>query len=591
MKRHPHTALEIVRLAYAADTRATTAVLLLACVNAFAVAATGLSVREVADATDPDGSGGLLPAAAVGALAYALIASVQRVQHNLQVDLTERVDLVLSERLHTLIARTPTLEHLERPDYLDRLSGIRSSTETLAGACWGAVGAASSLLSLGLSAWLLMDVHPALALLVLLSVPPLLFSRRATDLLGRARDLTIDAERREAHLHGLATGAAAAKELRISGGSAEISRRASAYWSEATSHLVRAQRQAAVWQAAGWTCFAAGYVAALALVADLVARGDGTAGDLLMVASISGYLRTQLSATVSGATQLAEGEHTMRQYRWLQSHTAEHRHTGTLEPPNRLNEGVTLRGLTFAYPGTATPVLRGVDLRLRAGTTVAVVGINGAGKTTLVKLLTGMYEPDEGEILVDGTPLRRLVLTSWRNRVSAAFQDFCKLQTTARHTVGVGDLPRAEDHDAVARAVAAADAQRVVDRLPQGLDSQLGIAFDGAELSHGQWQKLALGRALMRRPLLSVLDEPTAALDPQSEHDLFERFTRPNGSVLRAPGHITLLISHRFSTVRAADHIVVLDQGRVAEEGTHEQLMSLDGQYAELYRVQSRAYT
>ncbi|MEV6690299.1 ATP-binding cassette domain-containing protein [Micromonospora sp. NPDC051196] len=580
----------MLRIAYRADARATTIVLVLAFLNAVAVAATGLSVRNLTNSARLGEWHGILLAASIGALAYAMIASAERVQHNLQVDLTERVDLVLSQRLNAMTAGAPTLEHLERTEFLDRLSQIRSSTETLAGACWGAVSAASSLLSLGLSAWLLAGVHPALSALVLLAAPPLYFSRRASSLLTRARDMSAEAERRELRLHRLGTSPHAAKELRISGSYQDVDRRATEYWHSATRQTVRALRVASLWQIAGWTSFAAGYLVALAFVAHEVSQGRGTPGDLLMVASLSAYLRTQLTNTVNGLSQLAEGHHTIRHFQWLQTRTEQQAHQGTIPVPAHLTDGIQLSGVSFTYPGTTQPVLRELDLHLPAGAVVAVVGINGAGKSTLVKLITGMYEPSQGEVLVDGVPLRKLRLDDWRARTTAVFQDYFKLEGRALHSVGVGSVTRVDDVETVQAAVEAAQAREVTERLPHGLDTMLGRRFGGTELSHGQWQKLALSRALMRRmPLLAVLDEPTAALDPQVEHELYERFTgidRPADT----GGGITLLISHRFSTVRAADLIVVLDQGRVVELGTHDELSHGQGKYAELYAAQSRAY-
>ncbi|GGK72866.1 ATP-binding cassette domain-containing protein [Mangrovihabitans endophyticus] len=591
MRTDSSVVLAMLRIAYRADAKATTTVLVLAFINAVAVAATGLSVRNLSNAAGLGAERRILLAAAIGALAYALIASAQRVQHNLQVDLTERVDLVLCQRLNAMTAGAPTLEHLERTDFLDRLSQIRSSTETLAGACWGAISGASSLLSLGLSAWLLAGVHPVLCALVLLAVPPLYFSRRASALLARARDESAEGERRERRLHRLCTSPGAAKELRISGSDQDVDRRASDYWDGVTVRLVRAMRAASLWQIAGWAGFAVGYLAALAFVADEVSQGRGTPGDLLMVASLSAYLRTQLSTTVTGLSQLAEGRHTIRHLRWLQAHTRQQAHRGTTPAPERLTDGIRLSGVTFTYPGTDQPVLRNVDLHLPAGSTVAVVGINGAGKTTLVKLLTGMYEPAQGDVLVDGVPLREMRLEDWRARTTAAFQDFFTLEGRVLHTVGVGDVPRVDDAAAVGAAVEAAQAGEVVERLPHGLDAMLGRTFGGPELSHGQWQKLALSRALMRTgPLLAVLDEPTAALDPQVEHELYAQFTGPGRPANSSVGGITLLVSHRFSTVRTADLIVVLDRGRVAELGTHDELSRGQGRYAELYAAQSMAY-
>jgi ATP-binding cassette subfamily B protein len=238
-------------------------------------------------------------------------------------------------------------------------------------------------------------------------------------------------------------------------------------------------------------------------------------------------------------------------------------------------------------------VLDNVSLTLPAGKVVAIVGENGAGKSTLVKLIAKMYEPSTGAIRVDDVPLARIPASAWRDRLAGAFQDFFRFEFAAQQTVGLGDLPRIEQREAVTAAVARAGADDVVARLPSGLDTQLGATWPGgAELSFGQWQKLALARGFMRdRPLLLILDEPTAALDAETEHALFDRYA----AAARDPhvardGRITILVSHRFSTVRMADLIVVLDGARLADVGTHDELMSRGGQYAQLYRIQAAAY-
>jgi ATP-binding cassette, subfamily B, bacterial len=224
---------------------------------------------------------------------------------------------------------------------------------------------------------------------------------------------------------------------------------------------------------------------------------------------------------------------------------------------------------------------------------VAIVGENGAGKTTLVKLLAKMYEPSSGSILVDDVPLARLPANEWRARLAGAFQDFFRFEFSAGHTVGLGDLPRMDDRPSVAAAVDRAGAGDVVERLKSGLDTQLGPTWpEGVELSFGQWQKLALARGFMRdQPLLLILDEPTAALDAETEHALFERYAAAaRGGDNKASGRITILVSHRFSTVRMADLIVVLDGARLVEVGTHDELMAKNGPYAELYGIQAAAY-
>ena len=232
-----------------------------------------------------------------------------------------------------------------------------------------------------------------------------------------------------------------------------------------------------------------------------------------------------------------------------------------------------------------------MSLTLPAGAVVAIVGENGAGKTTLVKLLAKMYEPTSGSILIDETPLARVPAGEWRARLAGAFQDFFRFEFSAGHTVGLGDVPRLDDRPAVVMAVDRAGAADVVARLKSGLDTQLGPTWpNGEELSFGQWQKLALARGFMRdQPLLLVLDEPTAALDAETEHALFEHYAAAARGRSES-GRITILVSHRFSTVRMADLIVVLDGARLVEIGTHDELMAKRGQYSELYGIQAAAY-
>ena len=267
------------------------------------------------------------------------------------------------------------------------------------------------------------------------------------------------------------------------------------------------------------------------------------------------------------------------------------RAAGTAAAPDRLHEGIGLHGVSFTYPGTDEPVLHHVDLTIGAGTTVAIVGENGAGKTTLVKLLAGMYVPTAGFVTVDGVDLATLDIESWRASLSGAFQDYLRLEATAQVVVGVGDSSAMTDRMRVEHAVDRGGARRVVDRLPGGLHAHIGKTYaDGAELSGGQWQRLAIARGMMREsPLCLILDEPTAALDPEAEQLLFDAY-RSTAEAATARGAVTVLISHRFSTVRMADHIVVLAQGEVVEQGTHDELMALDGQYARMYRQQAEAY-
>jgi ATP-binding cassette subfamily B protein len=264
----------------------------------------------------------------------------------------------------------------------------------------------------------------------------------------------------------------------------------------------------------------------------------------------------------------------------------------SVELPTGLTTGIRLENVSYRYPGAAADALHDVSLLLPAGSTVAIVGDNGAGKSTLIKLLAGLYLPATGRITVDGADLHTIDPVGWRQRISAGFQDHARFEFLARETIGIGDLPAMDDETAVQTALERAGATDVLRSLPNGLDTQLGPSWpNGVDLSGGQWQKLALGRAMMRTtPLLLLLDEPTAALDADTEHRLFERWASTADGLRQSVGAVTILVSHRFSTVRMADLIVVISDGRVVEVGNHEELISRNGLYAELFEIQARAY-
>jgi ABC-type protease/lipase transport system fused ATPase/permease subunit len=243
------------------------------------------------------------------------------------------------------------------------------------------------------------------------------------------------------------------------------------------------------------------------------------------------------------------------------------------------------------YPGQDTLAVSGIDLALAAGSTVAIVGENGAGKSTLIKLLTGMYRPDSGTITVDGQDLATVAPPRWRAATTGAFQDFVRMHMSLADGVGAGDLTRVDDRETVRGAVERGGADQLVAELPDGLDTMLGPYIGGRSLSGGQWQRLALSRGLMRaRPLLIVLDEPTASLDAASEAALFTSYREAARTLGETNGAITVLVSHRFSTVHMADTIVVMDDGKIAEAGDHDTLMAVGGLYAELFTLQAAGY-
>jgi ATP-binding cassette subfamily B protein len=262
-----------------------------------------------------------------------------------------------------------------------------------------------------------------------------------------------------------------------------------------------------------------------------------------------------------------------------------HGATGTQPAPATFDR-ISVEDVTFTYPASTAPALRDVSLHIEAGQVIALVGENGSGKTTLAKLLSRLYLPDSGTIAWDATNIADMNADEVRRRVAVIFQDFARYDLTARENIGLGAVEHIDDPDAVHAAARHAGADRYLAALPNGYETILSPEYDGGrDLSVGQWQRVALARAFIRDAPLIILDEPTASLDPRAEHDLFRRIRQ-----LYA-GRTVLLISHRYNTVRDADHIYVLHDGRIIEHGNHDQLLTGAGVYAELFTLQAAAYT
>lgn len=256
-----------------------------------------------------------------------------------------------------------------------------------------------------------------------------------------------------------------------------------------------------------------------------------------------------------------------------------------LPAPEPMRHGIEFRHVSFRYPGAEEDVLRDVNLHIYPGERIALVGLNGAGKTTLIKLLTRLYDPTEGQVLLDGVDLREYDLESLQQRFGVIFQDFVRYQFTVRENIGFGQVDALDDERRITGAAADGGAAELVASLPQGFDTMLGRRWEkGKELSGGEWQKIALARAFMRKADVLVLDEPTSALDAEAEYDVFRRFAE------LMQGRTAVLISHRFSTVRMADRIVVLSSGKIVESGSHAELMRMDGLYARLFNLQASGY-
>ena len=505
----------------------------------------------------------------------------------------ERTSALIDKHVMVLTAGIAGLEHHERPDYLDELALLHRQRLGLAFFTNTTVSLLRTAVLLVGSALLLARIHPLLLLLPLFGVGSFLAGRQANVISQRAAEATAERSRLRKHLFGLATSADVGKEVRVFGLSTELLSRHHALTDTIMRDLNRAEWQSAALNAAGALSIASGYVGAITLVLIRAVQGLATPGDVLLAAGLAAQMSGIVFLAVAHGTELLNRLRVARRLLWLTDYAARVR-PQSADPapvPTALTRGIQIQDLSFRYPGTDSEVLKNIALDIPAGSVVALVGENGAGKTTLVKMLCRFYEPDSGQITADGVDLHRFEVGAWRTRLSTGFQDFCRFEFLARETVGVGDLPNLDHIPAMEAALMRAGADDVPEALPAGLETQLGRDWEGGvDLSGGQWQKLALGRAFMREdPLLVILDEPTAAIDAQTEHALFERIATEAHRDERQ-GTVTLLISHRFSTVRMADHIVVLDKGQIIEQGTHSDLMDNDKLYAELYRLQSRAY-
>ena len=535
---------------------------------------------------------GMVEGAAIGlGVSAAATWFLRTVSTRVQRRFRDKVTIALESHVAQLQASVATIAHQERPEYLDRLSMLRNQVFVLDHMYMSLFSTLGWILRLGVTMALLASIHPALILLAVFAIPTVLTSTWRPGVERSAQERGAQANRLARHLFNVATTASPGKEVRVQGIGERLIRERRDAWERWYGPVAAARWGSALWHSLAWAIFGLAYVGAIVFVS----YGLGApAGKVILVLAAGARLSAYIGATV-GEIGFLRGfwMDGARRLAWLEDYAASVAAASDLPVPSVLRHGIRLEHVSFAYPGRSRVVLDDVSLTLPAGAVVAIVGENGAGKTTLVKLLAKMYEPSSGTIFVDDTPLARVPANEWRARLAGAFQDFFRFEFRARHTVGLGDVPRLDNEPAVVGAIDRAGASDVVARLTSGLNTQLGPTWPGGvELSFGQWQKLSLARGFMRdQPLLLVLDEPTAALDAETEHALFERYAAASrGGLGNGKGQITILVSHRFSTVRMADLIVVLDGARLVEVGSHDELMARGGQYSELYNIQAAAY-
>jgi ATP-binding cassette subfamily B protein len=537
----------------------------------------------------------LAPAIAVLLVAQVMLGHFAHLDY---FELGELQEARLRAELIDIVNLPPGIEHLDSAGFANTLGLVRESLAASTRSLEAVLQLAGLFMQTAVTAAILIVLNPWLAFLPVAAVPPVLSARQAQAIYESAREQAAEDLRRNTHAVEVATSHGPVGEVRIFGAAGELIRRQEAAWAVITRKMWRGQAAAAAWRSMGQTVFALGYGLAIFVMVRRAANGQATIGDVVLVITLAVQVSTQVTAALQLLSLLQATGHTAARMESLRAGSGGSRAALPARPasprrvPDRLRHGITLEHVSFRYPGSATAVLEDVSLFIPAGRTLALVGENGAGKSTLVKLLCGMYAPSGGRILLDDADLSEIDPAQWRAGMATLFQDFYRFQFTLREGIGLGQVASLHDDAALAEAIRLARAEPAVAAVPGGLAGFTGHGYaNGTELSGGQWQSIGLARCMMRgHPQLLVLDEPAAALDAAAEHALFERYASSAAIAARERGGITVLVSHRFSTVLMADSIAVLRGGRLAEHGTHRELLASGGLYADLFTLQARAY-
>lgn len=592
------TALRVLALWIVTAFRAAPAMATFLSLNAAAAAVLGplvsLGVAHTVGAV-ADGQS-LWPPLVATAAVLAVSALLAAVAPPLGDTADERIRLHVRRDLAQLVSGIPSLAHHEDPAVADRIDLVSRDSHTLAGIyrAMSTVGAVAGTVTV---AGLLASVSPWLMLLL-----PIAVVATGVEAYGIHRRQQLWRSHQKYRRLGtrvveVLSDPPSGVEVRCFGLLDPLARVASRAFNDRLTVVVQATRRTSIAASACWLLVGVSYLVGINWLFGEYRAGRASLAGVTLLLMILGQLTMTAKVIALNVNMVIGALDAYGRYEWLRRYASTHTWAeSTARPPTRLTEGITFADVTFRYPSDdgeqRDASLDGVNLHLPAGTTVALVGDNGAGKSTVVKLLARLYDPTSGEVLVDGVPLRDIDPIAWRERVSAGFQDFARLEFLAADSIGVGDLEHRTDRAVITGAAEAGQASPVIAGLPQGLDSQLGQRFEsGVNLSGGQWQRLALARAFMRpAPLLMLLDEPTAALDPEAEQAIYEQYAATGRTLARETGAVTVLVSHRFSTVRMADLIVVMGDGHVTELGTHAELLRRGGRYAELFTLQSDAY-
>lgn len=535
-----------------------------------------------------------------GQYSHAYLIMLVGIEFGLAIlsDLLNRAAALLDSLLGDLLANSSSvrlmehaatldLDQFEDANFYDKLERARRQTLSRTILMAQVLGQMQDAITLGFLAMGLLTFNPWLMLLLLIAVIPAFlgeshFNERSYSLVHGWTP-----ERRELDYLRL-TGASdeTAKEIKIFGLSGFLIDR----FRELSNRFYADNKKLALKRAAWGTVFAtlgsAGYYGAYVFIIFRTVNGQISIGDLTFYAGSFARMRGLLESMLNRFAGIAEGALYLQDF-FDFFHIKPHitPQTNSRPFPNPIREGFVFENVGFKYSHSEKWAIRNLSFTMKAGEKLALVGENGAGKTTLVKLLARLYDPTEGRILLDGYDLREYDPADLRKEIGVIFQDFVKFQMTASHNIAVGRIEEKQNEARIRTSAAQSLADTVINKLPEGYNQMIGRRFaKGVDLSGGEWQKIALGRAYMRDAQLLILDEPTAALDARAEHEVFLRFAE------LTQGKTAVLISHRFSTVRMADRILVLDRGHLLEIGSHQELLAKNGRYAELFNLQARGY-
>lgn len=533
----------------------------------------------------------LLPLAAwigLAAGAVALSQFLQPLSATFQVMVDDRITGYVGRELIRVANSWQGLARFENPEFADDLAHARryvgrGGIDIMRSGEWAAL----SLLTAFGMAVVLAALHPLAPIaLILLTLPAISQRWDFSDRMGSHLYVQTPETRRLEYSRGMMLTPEPAKDVRLYGLLGFFAQRYQDIFDRTMTRLLRVRHAMVPRVTLASSLATAGVGVLWVWLAWRVFHGEETLGAFVLYGGAAALLHQQLLYVGFQLGFLAMAFSRLRTLQRILEAPPDLVQPDQPKPaPSPVQEGIAFEHVRFAYPGTDRQVLEDISFKLRPGQSTALVGHNGAGKTTIIKLLLRFYDPTGGRILLDGVDLPEYDIADLRRRMGVIFQDFVQYELTAGENVGLGKVESLHEEEQILAAAAKSGADEVIEGLPEGLATQLGRQFGGRELSGGEWQRLALARGFMRDAPLIVLDEPTAALDVETEYAVYQRFhalTRDK---------ITVLISHRFSTVRMADHILYLADGRIAEAGSHDELLAQDGGYARLYTLQAEQYT